>query len=40
MTLENAVIVPLARRRFSREDIEMLGRRFMARRRRVAATGK
>ena len=40
LALENAVIIPLARRRFSESEIEMLGRRFMARRRRVAATGK
>jgi len=40
LALENAVIIPLARRRLSEADIELLGRRFMARRRRVAATSK
>jgi hemerythrin-like domain-containing protein len=40
LALENAVIIPLARRRLDEADIEMLGRRFMARRRRVAATDK
>lgn len=40
LALENAVIVPLARRRLSMADIEMLGRRFVARRRRVATTGE
>ncbi|MBL8547824.1 MAG: hemerythrin domain-containing protein [Hyphomonadaceae bacterium] len=40
LALENAVIIPLARRRLDTADIELLGRRFMARRRRVATTGK
>jgi len=40
LALENAVIIPLARRRLSEADIEMLGRRFMARRRRIAGTEK
>ncbi len=40
LALENAVIIPLARRRLSQADIEMLGRRFVARRRRVAATSQ
>lgn len=40
LALENAVIIPLARLRLSGSDIEMLGRRFMARRRRVTTTGK
>lgn len=40
LALENAVIIPLARRRLSEADVEMLGARFLARRRRVAITGK
>lgn len=40
LALENAVIIPLARRRFSDADIEMLGRRFVARRRRGATIGE
>ena len=37
LTLENAVIVPLARRRFSADDLRQLAQRLLARRRRVAA---
>lgn len=40
LALENAVIIPLARRRLSQEDLETLGQRFIARRRRVASTGE
>lgn len=40
LALENAVIIPLARRRLNAADIEMLGRRFVARRRRVTTTGE
>jgi hemerythrin-like domain-containing protein len=36
LTLENAVIVPLARRRLSLEDLAGLRARFIARRRRLA----
>jgi hemerythrin-like domain-containing protein len=35
MTLENAVLIPLARRRLSAQDIEALGLRLAARRRRA-----
>lgn len=38
LALENAVIIPLARCRLSASDIEVLGRRFMARR-RVTTSG-
>jgi len=37
LTLENAVVVPLARRRFSAEDLAFLAQRLLARRRRVTA---
>ncbi len=40
LALENAVIIPLARRRLNQEDLAMLGQRFIARRRRVAPTGE
>lgn len=40
LALENAVLIPLARLRLGQEDIDLLGRRFMVRRRRVAATSK
>lgn len=40
LALENAVVVPLARRRFSAEDLEFLSQRLLARRRRVAAPEK
>lgn len=40
LTLENAVIVPLARRRFNAADLRFLSARLIARRRRVAATGE
>ncbi len=36
LALENAVVVPLARRRFSEEDLRALSRRLLGRRRRVA----
>jgi hemerythrin-like domain-containing protein len=36
LTLENAVVVPLARRRFSAEDLNRLSDRLLARRRRVS----
>ncbi|MGD9965754.1 MAG: hemerythrin domain-containing protein [Hyphomonadaceae bacterium] len=36
LALENAVIIPLARRRLGPADLEWLGQRFVARRRRVA----
>lgn len=39
LALENAVIIPLARRRLTQEDLKTLGQRFIARRRRVASTG-
>lgn len=35
LTLENAVVVPLARRRFSAEDLRVLSKRLLVRRRRV-----
>jgi hemerythrin-like domain-containing protein len=37
LTLENAVVVPLARRRFSAQDLRVLSQRLLARRRRMAA---
>lgn len=37
MTLENAVLVPLARRRLTSDDLSALGARFAARRRRLSA---
>ena len=37
LTLENAVVVPLARRRFSSEDMQLLSQRLLARRRRVTS---
>jgi hemerythrin-like domain-containing protein len=37
LTLENAVVVPLARRRFNSEDLRVLSNRLLARRRRVTA---
>jgi iron-sulfur cluster repair protein YtfE (RIC family) len=37
LTLENAVIVPLARRRFNAEDLRILSKRLLVRRRRVTA---
>jgi hemerythrin-like domain-containing protein len=37
LILENAVIVPLARRRLTAQDMETLSRRLLARRRRLAA---
>lgn len=40
LALENAVIIPLARRRLVGADLAALGERFLARRRRVASTGK
>jgi hemerythrin-like domain-containing protein len=40
LTLENAVVVPLARRRFGAEDLRILSQRLLARRRRVAAPDK
>jgi hemerythrin-like domain-containing protein len=39
LVLENAVLVPLARRRFSKDDLGALGQRLMARRRWLAAPG-
>ncbi|MGE0661497.1 MAG: hemerythrin domain-containing protein [Hyphomonadaceae bacterium] len=39
LALENAVIIPLARRRLSEDDLVSLGQRFVARRRRVAPAG-
>jgi iron-sulfur cluster repair protein YtfE (RIC family) len=36
MTLENAVVIPLARRRLTAEDLAALGERFAARRRRLS----
>ncbi|MBI3438702.1 MAG: hemerythrin domain-containing protein [Proteobacteria bacterium] len=35
LALENAVIIPIARRRFTAEDLKMLSRRLLARRRRL-----
>ncbi|WP_395648003.1 hemerythrin domain-containing protein [Terricaulis sp.] len=40
LTLENAVIVPLARRRFDAADLRYLAERLIARRRRVTAPGE
>lgn len=40
LTLENAVVVPLARRRFDAEDLRVLSQRLIARRRRVTAPDK
>jgi len=40
LALENAVIIPLARRRFSEDDLTSLARRFVARRRRVEPAGE
>jgi hemerythrin-like domain-containing protein len=40
LTLENAVVVPLARRRLSEEDLQGLSERLLARRQRMAAPGK
>lgn len=40
LTLENAVVVPLARRRFNAEDLQLLSQRLLARRRRVTAPDK
>lgn len=40
LTLENAVVVPLVRRRFSAEDLRLLSQRLLARRRRVTAPDK
>jgi iron-sulfur cluster repair protein YtfE (RIC family) len=37
LTLENAVVVPLARRRFGPDDLAALAERLLARRRRVTA---
>jgi hemerythrin-like domain-containing protein len=37
LALENAVVVPLARRRFSEKDLHTLSRRLLDRRRRVTA---
>jgi hemerythrin-like domain-containing protein len=37
LALENAVVVPLARRRFSAEDLRTLSHRLLLRRRRVTA---
>lgn len=39
LALENAVVVPLARRRFEPDDLQELSMRLLARRRRVAAPG-
>jgi hemerythrin-like domain-containing protein len=38
LTLENAVVVPLARRRFDAADLRNLAERLIARRRRVASS--
>ncbi|GIK48269.1 MAG: hemerythrin domain-containing protein [Hyphomonadaceae bacterium] len=38
LTLENAVIVPLARRRLSQEDLTLLSEKLLARRARVSAS--
>jgi len=40
LALENAVVVPLARRRFAPEDLQFLSQRLLARRRRVTAPDK
>ena len=37
MALENAVVIPLARRRLAPDDLTSLGERFAARRRRLAS---
>lgn len=39
LALENAVVVPLARRRFEAADLQELSARLLARRRRVTAPG-
>lgn len=39
LALENAVIIPIARRRLSAEDLKTLGRRMLARRRRLGGEG-
>lgn len=39
LALENAVVVPLARRRFDAADLQELSARLLARRRRVTAPG-
>ena len=39
LALENAVVVPLARRRFEPADLQELSMRLLARRRRVTAPG-
>lgn len=36
LALENAVVIPIARRRFTAEDLKTLSRRLLARRRRLA----
>ncbi len=40
LALENAVVVPLARRRFTEEDLRCLSLRLLARRRRVTTPDK
>lgn len=40
LALENAVVIPLLRRRLVADDLAVLGERFLARRRRVTSTGK
>lgn len=40
LALENAVVVPLARRRFEAADLQELSARLLARRRRVTAPGE
>lgn len=40
LTLENAVIIPMARRRLDAEDLKALSRRFLLRRSRLAAEDK
>ena len=40
LALENAVVVPLARRRFDEQDLRALSRRLLDRRRRVTAPDK
>ena len=39
LALENAVIIPIARRRFERSDLQTLSRRLLARRRQVDGAG-
>jgi hemerythrin-like domain-containing protein len=39
MMLENAVLIPMARRRLTQDDISALGKRFAARRRYTASLG-